>query len=234
MNSYQPAAECGDPLLGRPIPGTGVERTATDARVSPAPPKRQLNDSERHRSRDGLAVYLNDISRIPLLTREQERTLAIQIAGTRKKLRRCLLSNEHVMRRIASALTDVLNHRRRADQVMEMPIRDADRRTRRTELAATHLETLNNLLAENREDFRLAASRRHSSEEKAQARMRMRKRRKTAMQLLMELDLRWEFLEETRESLLRLARTSHRLQQQMDLRLKTGNVGKARRVRAAL
>ncbi|MFV1964919.1 MAG: RNA polymerase sigma factor RpoD/SigA [Pirellulaceae bacterium] len=213
---------------------TDIERPAVDRQIGSEAPSGRSSGGGPSRTRDGLAVYLNDISRTPLLTRAEERRLAERLANTRSKLRRCLLSSEHVLKLAARALADVLGHRRRADQVIEMPVRNAEHRKRAMDLATRHLATLDGLLAENRVDFCLAASRHHTTEERSAAAKRMRRRRQRARQLLLELDLRWAFLEETLRSLLRVGRTARRLQQQIANQPQSENHDRARHLRPAL
>jgi RNA polymerase primary sigma factor len=139
---------------------------------------------------DPIRMYLSQMAEIPLLTREQEIGLAKKIEVTRKRFRRSVLSCDYAMRQTVAILTQVYKGELPFDRTIKVSL--TERLTKEQILARMphNLKTLEHLLDQNREDFKLLISRRVSREEKLAARKRFLRRRSKCLTLVEELSLR--------------------------------------------
>jgi RNA polymerase primary sigma factor len=139
---------------------------------------------------DPIRMYLSQMAEIPLLTREQEIGLAKKIEVTRKRFRRSVLSCDFAMRTTVAILTQVYKGELPFDRTIKVSL--TERLTKEQILARMphNLKTLERLLDQNRDDFRLLISRRTSREDRMAARKRFLRRRRKCLTLVEELSLR--------------------------------------------
>jgi RNA polymerase primary sigma factor len=139
---------------------------------------------------DPIRMYLSQMAEIPLLTREQEIGLAKKIEVTRKRFRRSVLSCDYAMRATVAILTQVYKGELPFDRTIKVSL--TERLTKEQILARMphNLKTLEHLLDQNRDDFKLLISRRTSHAEKQAARKRFLRRRSKCLTLVEELSLR--------------------------------------------
>ncbi len=141
-------------------------------------------------SDDPVRMYLSQMAVIPLLTREQEISLAKKIEVTRKRFRRSVLGCNFAMQATIDTLDKVHKGVLPFDRTIKVSL--TERLTKDQILARMphNLKTLRHLLAQNRDDFRKLI--RHSTPrgEWVEARRRFCRRRRKALQLVEELSLR--------------------------------------------
>jgi RNA polymerase primary sigma factor len=139
---------------------------------------------------DPIRMYLSQMAEIPLLTREQEIGLAKKIEVTRKRFRRSVLSCDYAMRQTVAILTQVYKGELPFDRTIKVSL--TERLTKEQILARMphNLKTLEHLLDQNRDDFKLLISRRTSHADKQAARKRFLRRRSKCLTLVEELSLR--------------------------------------------
>ena len=100
-----------------------------------------------------------------MLSRSEELAIARQIAKTRGRLRRALLSSDFILQTVVAALDEVLSGKLRWDRVIELSDSDP-RKGQITHFLETKRRTLARLIRSNRNDFRIAVGhRKHSPDE---------------------------------------------------------------------
>jgi RNA polymerase primary sigma factor len=139
---------------------------------------------------DPIRMYLSQMAEIPLLTREQEIGLAKKIEVTRKRFRRSVLSCDYAMRATVAILTQVYKGELPFDRTIKVSL--TERLTKEQILARMphNLRTLEHLLDQNRDDFKLLIRRSTSRDDRMAARKRFLRRRRKCLQLVEELSLR--------------------------------------------
>jgi len=139
---------------------------------------------------DPIRMYLSQMCRIPLLTREEEITLAKKIELTRKRFRRDILRSFFALQATVETLDRVHASELPFDRTIKVSL--TERLTKEQILARMphNLPTLNHLLREQRKDFATLITRNAPAEEKKSARQRYMGRRRKMLQLVEELSLR--------------------------------------------
>jgi RNA polymerase primary sigma factor len=141
-------------------------------------------------SDDPIRMYLSQMAVIPLLTREQEISLAKKIEVTRKRFRRSVLGCNFAMQVTIDTLEKVHKGVLPFDRTIKVSL--TERLTKDQILARMpfNLKTLRQIIQHNRDDFRMMI--RHSTPKAdwAESRKRFCRRRRKALQLVEELSLR--------------------------------------------
>jgi RNA polymerase primary sigma factor len=176
----------------------GIELVTEDPTAAKAPlvdaSDEQLpvlkNDKQPKLSDDPIRMYLSQMSGIPLLTRDQEISLAKTIEVTRKRFRRTLLGCHFALQHTVDTLDKVYQGKLPFDRTIKVSL--TERLTKEMILARMphNLKTLKLILAANRADFRKLVCRSTTREEFVALRHRMLSRRVKALQLVEELSLR--------------------------------------------
>ena len=141
-------------------------------------------------SDDPIRMYLSQMAEIPLLTREQEISLAKKIEITRKQFRRALLESDYALR----ATVDTLQRVHRAELPFDRTIKvSLTERLTKEQINARmphNLRTLDVFIRQNKADFEALVRRSTSPRLKAEIRRRFIRRRRKCLQLVEELSLR--------------------------------------------
>ncbi len=165
------------------LPSTPSRGSRSADRRLPAEQLPKLSD-------DPVRMYLSQMAEIPLLTREEEISLAKKIEVTRKRFRRSVLGCNFAM----AATIDILDKVHRGILPFDRTIKVSltERLTKEQIMARMphNLRTLRHLLKENRADFRKLISRKTPRGEWLEARRRFLRRRRKGMTLVEELSLR--------------------------------------------
>ncbi|MGH7139163.1 MAG: sigma-70 family RNA polymerase sigma factor, partial [Pirellulales bacterium] len=141
-------------------------------------------------SDDPVRMYLSQMAVIPLLTREQEISLAKKIEITRKRFRRTVLSCNLAMQNTIDTLHKVHEGILPFDRTIKVSLTECLTKEQIMARMPHNLRTLTYLLEQNRRDFRTAMSKRLPRAERLAARKRFLSHRAKALTLVEELSLR--------------------------------------------
>ena len=141
-------------------------------------------------SDDPVRMYLTQMAVIPLLTREQEISLAKKIEITRKRFRRTVLSCNLAMQNTIETLCKVHEGVLPFDRTIKVSLTECLTKEQIMARMPHNLRTLHHLLEQNRRDFRTASNKRLPRAERLVARRRFLSQRTKALTLVEELSLR--------------------------------------------
>ena len=151
--------------------------------------EQQLTESEGRRIDDPVRMYLTQMGEIPLLSRDEEISLAKKIELTRLAFRRKVLENDYCARNAVEILQQVSDGILPFDRTMKMSTTENLVRTVVKNRMPQNLDTAVKLLDQNMVLFRRATAAHRVSEAKKEIKQIHRNRRKAAT-LLEELSLR--------------------------------------------
>ena len=157
--------------------------------------KSSVSEKDRHISSDSalddpVRMYLMQMGRIPLLTREEEIASAIDIEETREDYRNVMLATDFMLQGSVHLLEQVRDGKLRLDRTIEVSVTNKAEKKRIMQRLVPNVITLKLLLEENNRDYMQAINPQGTSKKRSQAWRRLVRRRHRAVRLIEELDLR--------------------------------------------
>jgi RNA polymerase primary sigma factor len=180
-------------------------------------------------SDDPVRMYLTQMGEIPLLTRQQEVTLAHQIEMTRAKFRRKVLECDYVMQTAVKVLRRVHEGDLPFDRTVQVSVTDQLEKGQILGRLPHNLQTLETLLKRNQHDYQVATSRSRPPAQRRAAWRRLSRRRRRAVRLVEELGLRTQRIEPMIKTLEEFSRRVDELKARIDDHRRNG--GKPRQSR---
>jgi len=180
-------------------------------------PKEAGEDKSR-RIDDPVRMYLTQMGEIPLLTREQEISLAKKIEVTRKRFRRHLLESDYALKLSIDILNKVHVGELPFDRTIKVSVTEGLEKNQILGRMPYNLKTLESLRAKSIADFEIFRNREHqfSTAEVNAAKLRLEQRRRKMVTLLEELSLRTQRLQPTMRRMEQISRRMLELQRQID------------------
>ncbi len=139
---------------------------------------------------DPIRMYLSQMAEIPLLSREQEISLAKKIEITRKQYRRSLLESDYALRATVEVLQKVHTGELPFDRTIKVSLTERLTKEQISQRMPHNLRTLEPLIAQNQSDFEILVRRSVSPRLKAEIRKRFLRRRRKCLEMVEELSLR--------------------------------------------
>ena len=164
---------------------------------------------------DPVRMYLTQMGEIPLLTRDEEISLAKRIELTRKQFRRKVLASDLAISSAIDVLRQVESGELPFDRTMKICISENLAKGTIIKRAPENLSTAEKLMERNREEYEELTARGTSEEERETLRRRMRSRRQKCVQLLEELSLRTSKIQSIMKKLIAI----HQKQEEIKRRL---------------
>jgi RNA polymerase primary sigma factor len=146
-------------------------------------------------SDDPVRMYLTQMGEIPLLTRQEEISLAKRIEVTRNKFRTRLLECDYVVRSAVKVLRRVHDGDLPFDRTVQVSVTDQLEKDQILGRLPHNLATIEELLKRNRRDYRIATSKSRKISERRLAWKRLGRRRGRCVRLVEELGLRTQRVE---------------------------------------
>jgi len=146
-------------------------------------------------SDDPVRMYLTQMGEIPLLTRQEEISLATKIEGTRAKFRRKVLECDYVMQTAFKVLRRVHDGDLPFDRTIQVSVTDHLEKHQILGRMPHNLRSLETMLKRNRRDYNIATSRSRTRAERRNAWRRLGRRRCRSVKLVEELGLRTQRIE---------------------------------------
>ncbi len=164
---------------------------------------------------DPIRMYLSQMCRIPLLSRDEEISLAKKIEITRKRFRRNILRSFFALESTVTILERVQGGELPFDRTIKVSLTERLTKSQVSARMPQNLPTLRALMQAQRRDFATLANRRADVEAKTQARVRYIRRRRKMLKLVEELSLRTRRVQPLMHQLEEMSRRMDRLQAQL-------------------
>jgi len=214
-----------DEELAEAVPELDEE---ADPELEPALDELLTGEEAESWSDDPVRMYLTQMGEIPLLTRQQEITLAKQIEITRAKFRRRVLECDYVMQQAVRVLRRVHEGDLPFDRTVQVSVTDRLEKEQILGRLPHNLRTVNVILKRNRRDYTVATSKSRPMGERRAAWRRLGRGRRRAVRLLEELGLRTQRLEPMIKTLEDFSRRVDELKARIDEHRRAHGPGRER------
>jgi len=174
---------------------------------------------------DPVRMYLMQMGRIPLLTREEEISAATKIDKARFLFRNTMLATDFMLRGALDALQKVHDKKLRLDRTIEVSVTNKAEKERIMLRLIPNLKTLKHLLDENKKDYYFAVSHGNPILKRRAAWRRLVRRRNKCVLLVEELNLRFSKLQPLFEQLDEINSRMQALTELVEEAKETGFVG---------
>ncbi len=166
---------------------------------------------------DPVRMYLMQMGQIPLLSRTEEVSAAMEIERTRSLYRHWMLATDFVLQGACRLLEGVRDNRLRLDRTIEVSVTNAAEKKRLMKRVVPNVETLRKLLHANRRDYMHAINLHNEMSVRRAAWQRLVRRRNRAVRLVEEMNLRTGRLQPLFEKVIHISQRMNFLREQLAL-----------------
>jgi RNA polymerase primary sigma factor len=196
------------------LPRLALPPQKTKTRVSK--PKDPTADEKSKKIDDPVRMYLTQMGEIPLLTREQEISLAKKIEITRKRFRRQLMECDYALKTAVDILTKVHTGELPFDRTIKVSVTEGLEKNQILGRMPHNLRTLEHLRKKSIADFDHMTADDATPAERKSAEHSLKVRRRKMVTLLEELSVRTQRMQPTMRRMEQIARRMSDLQHQLD------------------
>src|SRR5438105_1177328 len=139
---------------------------------------------------DPVRMYLTQMGEIPLLSRNEEISLAKKIEVTRKRFRRKVLECDYALCNVVDTLKRVHSNELPFDRTIKVSLTENLEKDKILQRMPHNLKTLEHLLEQDRDDFTKSLDETLSDDDKKKYRRSLKIRRRKAVTLVEELSIR--------------------------------------------
>src|SRR5262245_27506047 len=165
---------------------------------------------------DPVRMYLEQMGQIPLLTRDQEISLAKKIEVTRKRFRRKVLECDYALTNVVETLKRVHANDLPFDRTIKVSVTENLEKDQILHRMPHNLKTLEHLMTQNVEDFEKSLDPRMAEEDVRRHRRILRIRRRKCVTLVEELSIRTQRVQPLMKKLEQISARMCELQRQLD------------------
>lgn len=144
---------------------------------------------------DPVRMYLMQMGRIPLLTRDEEVDAAMKIDKARFEFRNTMLATDFMLKGAYDSLKKVSEKKLRLDRTIEVSVTNKAEKERIMLRLIPNLKTIKHLLLANKADYIIAINKTEAPVARREAWKRLTKRRNKCVLLIEELNLRFSRLQ---------------------------------------
>jgi len=177
---------------------------------------REVVEDKSRRIDDPVRMYLTQMGEIPLLTRQQEISLAKKIEITRKRFRRELLSCDYALKTAYDILSKVHASELPFDRTIKVSVTEGLEKTQILGRMPHNLQTMEYLRQKDAADFEQISDQGSTAKQRRQLRETMAIRRRKMVTLIEELSLRTQRLQPCMKRLEQITRRMTELQDQIN------------------
>jgi RNA polymerase primary sigma factor len=177
---------------------------------------KESSEDKTRRIDDPVRMYLTQMGEIPLLTREQEISLAKKIEVTRKRFRRHLLESDYALKLSMDILLKVHRGELPFDRTIKVSVTEGLEKNQILGRMPHNLKTLESLRNKSAQDFEVILDSESLATEIVASRHGISLRRRKMVTLLEELSLRTQRLQPTMRRMEQISRRMTELQRQLD------------------
>jgi RNA polymerase primary sigma factor len=170
-------------------------------------------DDGRHID-DPVRMYLTQMGEIPLLSRNEEISLAKKIEVTRKRFRRKVLECDYALSTVVETLKRVHSGELPFDRTVKVSLTENLEKDKILQRMPHNLKTLEHLLEQNVEDFTRTLEPNLAEDQRRQLRRQLRIRRRKAVTLVEELSIRTQKVQPLMKKLEQIAGRMDELERQ--------------------
>ena len=177
---------------------------------------KESSEDKTRRIDDPVRMYLTQMGEIPLLTREQEISLAKKIEVTRKRFRRHLLESDYALKLSMDILLKVHRGELPFDRTIKVSVTEGLEKNQILGRMPHNLKTLESLRNKSAQDFEVILDSESLATEIIASKHGISLRRRKMVTLLEELSLRTQRLQPTMRRMEQISRRMTELQRQLD------------------
>src|SRR5436189_490845 len=167
-----------------------------------------MDEEDSRRIDDPVRMYLTQMGEIPLLSRNEEISLAKKIEVTRKRFRRKVLECDYALCNVVETLKRVHINELPFDRTIKVSLTENLEKDKIIQRMPHNLKTLEHLMERNVEEFTKMIDERTGDDDKRKMRRSLRIRRRKAVTLVEELSIRTQRVQPLMK---KLEQISHRM-----------------------